>query len=253
MKFNKTYIANIKFVHTLLCVLFFAISPSLHSQIELKGQVQRNDSTHYSIDQVLIVNKKNSTGTLSDIKGFYRIKVDSSSVLIVKKMGYLNDTIYVRKYWNEIRNGIIQKNIYLTLSPVVLPTFVLKYKYVSVDPVERRKEWSYVLDRPIASAQSPITALYQQFSKKGKELRKLEALYYEDEKRRYMDQRFSRFKAVILTGLAGDDLDAFLMSCRPSYEIMILYNDYDLYERIKLCYEEYKLLHPEVINKIIKK
>lgn len=234
-------------------MLFVLFSNSVFSQIELKGQVQRDDSTHFTIDQVLIVNKTNNTGTLSDIKGFYRIKVDSSSVLIVKKLGYLNDTIYVKRYWSEVKNGSIQKNIYLKLSPVILPTFVLKYKYVSVDPVERRKEWAYVLDRSHASAQSPITAIYQQFSKKGKELRKLEALYYEDEKRRYMDQRFSRFKAVILTGLAGEDLDAFLMSCRPSYEIMLLYNDYDLYERIRLCYEEYKVQHPEVINKIIKK
>jgi hypothetical protein len=121
---------------------------------------------------------------------------------------------------------------------------------VSIDPVERRKEWSYVLDRSHASAQSPITALYQQFSKKGKELRKLEALYYEDEKRRYMEERFSRFKAVLLTGLAGKDLDGFLFFCRPSYELMMMYNDYELYTRINQCYEEYKLLHPEILDRI---
>lgn len=231
------------FIGLILCI-------SSSAQITINGKVIRNDSTRFSIDQVMVINKKSNTGTFSDIKGNYSINTDSHTVVIFKKLGYETDTLQVKKVWHLIKNNSIYVDIYMKVKPVLLPTFTFNYKRVTVDPVERRKEWSYVLDRSHASAQSPITALYQQFSKKGKELRKLEALYYEDEKRRYMEERFSRFRAVLLTGLVGKDLDNFLFFCRPSYEMMMLYNDYDLYSRINQCYEEYKQLHPEILDKI---
>jgi hypothetical protein len=244
-KYNLTAFKN---VYILFFCLIYCISAN--AQIIISGKTIRKDSTFYNIDQVMVINKRTNTGVFSDIKGNFTINADSHTVIIFKKLGFETDTLKVWNSWNLIKNNRIYIDIYMKVKPIMLPSFTFNYKHVSIDPVERRKEWSYVLDRSHASAQSPITALYQQFSKKGKELRKLEALYYEDEKRRYMEERFSRFKAVLLTGLAGKDLDGFLFFCRPSYELMMMYNDYELYTRINQCYEEYKLLHPEILDRI---
>jgi hypothetical protein len=182
--------------------------------------------------------------------GSYRIQVDAHALIVVRKVGFKADTFDLRKLKMPSESGSIEHHFCLESSPVLLPVFTYNYKKPNLDPVERRKEWSYVLDRPVASAQSPITALYQMYSKKGRELQKIDELYAAEERRRYIEQRFSRFKGVIMTGLTGRDLDGFLQNCRPSYEAMQMLSDYELFERMSRCFEDYKMLHPEILKNI---
>lgn len=234
-------------------IIYFLISTCsfrVIGQVKLTGMVMRCDSTRFPVDQALIVDRNINIGVISGADGTYSITVDSMSILVVRKIGFKPDTIYVKKLFSKLSSGRINYNICLESRPVVLPVFKFNYKKPNIDPVERRKEWSYVLDRQKASAQSPITALWQMYSKKGRELRKIDELYAAEERRRYVEQRFSRFKGVIMTGLTGKDLDAFLLSCRPSYETMQILSDYELFERISHCFEEYKALHPEILKNI---
>jgi hypothetical protein len=62
----------------------------------------------------------------------------------------------------------------------------------------------------------------------------------EEEHDKYVDHRFNRSIILRITRLQGDELDSFMVRYRPSYEFCVRATDYDLYDYVKLAFEEYQ-------------
>lgn len=62
----------------------------------------------------------------------------------------------------------------------------------------------------------------------------------EEEHDKYVDHRFNRSTILRITRLQGDDLDSFIVKYRPSYEFCVRATDYDLFDYIKLAFQEYQ-------------
>jgi hypothetical protein len=62
----------------------------------------------------------------------------------------------------------------------------------------------------------------------------------EEEHDKYVDHRFNRSIILRITRLQGDELDSFMARYRPSYEFCVRATDYDLYDYIKLAFQEYQ-------------
>ena len=93
----------------------------------------------------------------------------------------------------------------------------------------------------VNAMQSPITALYMQFSQKGKEQRKL-AKIFEDI---FIQEAVAKkFNAETLRKLTGDDqidFERFRKYCYYlSNDFIIDHDGYDLYYRIMDCYYRWK-------------
>jgi hypothetical protein len=222
-------------------------SQNVYSQITFNGKVCRADST--PLDQVIVLKTGSTVGSLTGRNGAFLLSVDSSAQIIFRRIGFISDTLFMKNYLSQLQNGKIYITKFLTEKPITLNTFTfMQRRPIRVDPYEKKQQWNYVLERPKASLSSPITALYEQFGKKGREFRKLEELYYADERKRKMEERFSRLDAIFLTGLKGRSLDAYLASCTPSYEMMMSLSDYELIIYMKDCFDQYKQLHPEILT-----
>lgn len=61
-----------------------------------------------------------------------------------------------------------------------------------------------------------------------------------DEKDGYIDYRFNRSVVLKITHLQGDELDSFMVRYRPSYDFCRRATDYDLYDYIKLAFQEWQ-------------
>lgn len=62
----------------------------------------------------------------------------------------------------------------------------------------------------------------------------------EEEHDKYVDHRFNRSIVLRITRLGGDELDSFMVKYRPSYEFCVRATDYDLFDYIKLAFQEYQ-------------
>jgi hypothetical protein len=62
----------------------------------------------------------------------------------------------------------------------------------------------------------------------------------DEEKDGYVDYRFNRSVVLKITRLQGDELDSFMTRYRPSYDFCKKATDYDLYDYIKLAFEEWQ-------------
>ena len=95
--------------------------------------------------------------------------------------------------------------------------------------------------KPINAMESPISALYMQFSKKGKEQRKLAAIFEEIFIKEAVEKKFN---AEVLRKLTGDDtidFDRFKKYCfYLSNEFIMSHEGYELYYRVMDCYYRWK-------------
>jgi hypothetical protein len=87
---------------------------------------------------------------------------------------------------------------------------------------------------------SPISALYNLFSKEGKALRRLEKAKLRDNVFLLTYQKYNRDIVAGITGLSGTLLDQFMVFSRPDDEFLLQANEYDLTHKILENYERFK-------------
>ncbi len=176
---------------------------------------------------------------MSDNSGLFYLRANPSDTLMFSFVGYIKLSIPVNKLKTN-KDGevkvVMRKAIY-TLDVVNVSTF--KLKTYERDYMKKVINESKI--RPINAMQSPITALYMQFSKEGKELRKLSKIFediFEEE------QVQKKINPEILRKLTGDetiDFEAFRKYCYSMSNYYILTHDgYDLYYKVMECYYRWK-------------
>jgi hypothetical protein len=135
------------------------------------------------------------------------------------------------------RARLVMSKVLFNLNPVVVSTF--KYK-----PYER-EYMNKVIDesriRKLEYLNSPITALYNQFSREGKQMRKLakifEDIFIEEEVQKKLSPEILRK----LTGDDNIDYEGFRKYCYyVSNQFIVEHEGVDLYGRVMDCYKRFK-------------
>ena len=188
---------------------------------------------------VYIINKTTGNGTMSDNSGAFYLKTNPTDTLLVSFVGYVKLKIPVSRL-KPNANGdvkVVMRQIIYNLNAVTVSAFKIK-------PYEREKMEKVIRDsrmRPINALESPITAVYMQFSKEGKEKRKLAAIF---EQILIDEQVNQKLNPEILRNLTGDDtidFDKFRKYCFSLTDYYILSHDgYDLYYKVMECYYRWK-------------
>jgi hypothetical protein len=101
-----------------------------------------------------------------------------------------------------------------------------------------------VINRPkvqgINVVESPITALWQNFSRKGREMQKLEAIFKDLLRKEEIEKRLN---TEILRRLLNDEnitLERFRIMCPEITDDFILYAEaYELYSQVSYSYDNY--------------
>lgn len=100
-------------------------------------------------------------------------------------------------------------------------------------------------DQALGMAESPISLLYELFSKRAASLRKLAVLQQQDRRRELADYRFNKPYVQDITGLPdGPRLDDFYAYCRPSDEFILRATDYALMNHVRTAWRDYGLGKP---------
>lgn len=194
------------------------------------------------VPSVMVVNKRTQQGFFTS-GGEFDVKIFTSDTLLIGSTGYKTITLFLP---DTLRSD------YLSL-PLSLEKLSYQAREVEVfgardlDKIQQDIEKlgydkkDYILS-DIDALNSPITFLYQQFSRKERAKRDLAELKNNDRKRALLKELFSRYAASDIMDLDTQGFDDFIDYLQIGDEFMKNSTQYEFILFIKKKYEIYKMI-----------
>ena len=203
----------------------------------IKGIVTEPDSIT-PMPFVYVINAESGQGQMSDGNGRFSIVANDKDSIIFSFVGYLRLKIPASRLYKGFKEAkVVMEETAYKLNQVVVSDFKLKpYEKDYMKRVIQGSKTSVV-----NAMESPISALYMQFSQKGKEQRKLAAIFEEIFIKEAVAKKFNAETLRKLTGDETIDFEKFRKYCYYlSNDYIINHDGYDLYYRVMDCYYRWK-------------
>lgn len=227
----------------LALLLFAALAHGLSAQriFQVKGAVFEGDSSK-AIPFAYVINLSTQHGVVADLHGRFTIAAGANDSLQLACIGFQKIIVRVNSLPNENDSVKAFKKYYLKrtvyeLSTVYVNTFKIK-------PNER-EYMKRVIERPkvrgINVVESPITALWQNFSRKGREMQKLEKIFEDLLRKEEIEKKLN---TDLLRKLLDDEsitLEQYRIICPEITDDFILSTSgYELYSQVTSSYRSWK-------------
>jgi hypothetical protein len=202
----------------------------------LKGIISAEDSAEI-VPFAYVYAKSTGQGVMSNLNGFFQITIRKTDTLMVRHSSYFGYSLPVQQIPDTIFLKIQLKRKIIPLPEVRVMDYSLKpYEKERMEKIIRQSRISVV-----SSINSPITALYYAFSRRGQELRKLSRIYEEILLEEKIREKLSPATLQQLTGDNTIDYDAFRKFCfEIKNEDFLFLDNYTLYKKVLDCYRRYK-------------
>lgn len=222
----------------ILLYLFLFLAFNGISQNLIKGIVTEPDSIT-PMPFVYVINAQTGQGQMSDGNGKFTIVADEKDSIIFSFVGYVRLKVPANKLYKSIYKEckIVMVEMAYKLNQVIVSDF--KLKPYEKDYMKRVIDGSKT--RVVNAMESPISALYMQFSQKGKEQRKLAKIFEDIFEQEEVAKKFNAETLRKLTGDETIDFERFRKYCYYlSNDYIINHNGYELYDRVMDCYYRWK-------------
>jgi hypothetical protein len=229
----------------LLLLLSLCTAVDLCAQeVTVKGQVIASDGEKVFYD-LMIVNRRLRGGTFGEVDGSFSVKALRNDTLLIGAGGYVTRTVLLAQYDST---GLAALKVTLRpweidLKPVVvLPERTLKQ--IQEDIAGLGYDEKDYRSTGIDAFQSPITFLYQQFSRRERSIRAVAEMRNEDRKRELLRELLHKYVEYDIINLGNDSFDDFIDFCDVPEEVMKGLSQYDFLVYVKKKYELYASLGP---------
>jgi hypothetical protein len=193
------------------------------------------------MSKVSIKNLTTKNGSLSNYSGEFTIEIGDDNYLQITYLGYRQKVIRIR---NPADYDFLR--VELAIQKGNLPTVTIRRPLTQyqMDSLERATLYEdiYGYQRQ-KSAFSPITSLYQKFSKKHKNIQKFQAQIREMEEQNFIDTRYTPDVTAQVTKLEGDSLAKFMNLYPMEHAYARTASDLEIRMWIKYNWEDYKKKH----------
>jgi hypothetical protein len=234
--------------------LLICLAMNVQAQSLLKGKVVSNDSSKRILERASVNNLRSRTTTITEADGSFSIAVNPGDSILVSYIGYTDYTYYVRS-GGEVINKVF---FLLPKTQVISGVKVSGLTQYQKDSIKTARMFDNVIGyEQTASISSPISSLYEQFSKKYKDLRKLQGQIAIDERQKFVDTKYTYNSINKITGLQGDEVAVFMYMYPMEYKFARLANENEVKMWIITNHRKYKALAaknqlPATIDAIIK-
>jgi hypothetical protein len=211
---------------------------------------------------VNITNLSKVKGTASNEIGEFELYAKAGDTLHFSYLGFKSLSVRVTNDWvNRIEKSTIAlTETALALEEVVINDLKLTgYLEIDIKQVVVNDNYRYripglksgyevgkrqpgALSKVLGSIFNPLDFLYNTFSKKNRQMKKLKKMKQDDAIRNTLAQRFDRDMLTALLQINKVDLDEIITQCNYSKEFIDSANDLQVLDAISECYEEYKIL-----------
>lgn len=214
------------------------------SLITIKGRVL--DTTQIvSFYNVMIVNKTAGKGIFGSYDGTFKITVKKSDLVGLSVTGYKTEYLSFKdsKYKKEYNVTVYLDMVSFTAQKVE----VKPYKTLE----ELQEERASITKREVPQVtgvnvlQSPITALYMQFSKREKTKRMIAELEYQDQKKEIVREILRVYVHNDIIDLEDEEFDSFITFLNLNDQFLKTATDYELIVYIKYKFEHFQKINSE--------
>ena len=228
----------------LLLMLVAATALARAQDVTVHGQVQGGDGERTFYD-LMIVNRRLRTGNFGNVDGSFTVSALRNDTLLIGAGGYVTRTVPLSEYTDAE----------LAALKVTLRPWEIQLKPVAVLPERTLKEIQADIDKlgydekdyrtaGVNALQSPITFLYQEFSRRERSKRMVAELRNEDAKRALLRELLYKYVEYDIINLSNDSFDDFIDFCAVPDEVIKGLSQYDFLMYVTKKYELYTSLGP---------
>ncbi|MBL0074053.1 MAG: hypothetical protein IPP34_20545 [Bacteroidetes bacterium] len=227
-----------------LLLFSFLISAALaqDEMIRIKGTVY-DPSNKGSIPNLMIVNKRTQQGYFGTNSGYFELDVKRTDTLIIAATGFQTIKIFLKdSILDSSKNiSIALKKLEITLKPVEIFTKRdLEEIQKDIETLGYEKE-DYMLQGADV-LESPITALYQAFSRRERNKRLVAEMRNNDRRRELLKELFRKYVDNDIITLDNTDFDDFVDFSNVSENFMKTSTQYEFIMYIKKRFEVYQMV-----------
>jgi hypothetical protein len=208
----------------------------------INGTVLEQDSTTV-MPYVYLINSRTGNGTITDFNGKFTIIAQNNDTLMFQYVGYARRKYPVALIKNL--NDSMKQNLKIVMRSMMVNMQAVTVIANKIKPNEidymKRYITQHAAPKGLDAFNSPITALYDQFSRKGKEQRKLQQIFQDI---LIQEEVAKKFNPEILRQLTEDETINFddfrRYAWRINNDFIMTHEGYDLYAPIMYYYRQYK-------------
>lgn len=229
---------------TFLLLFSFLVSAAFaqDGMIRIKGTVY-DPSNKGSIPNLMIVNKRTQQGYFGTNSGYFELDVKRTDTLIIAATGFQTIKIFLKdSILDSSKNiSIALKKLEITLKPVEIFTKRdLEEIQKDIETLGYEKE-DYMLQGADV-LESPITALYQAFSRRERNKRLVAEMRNNDRRRELLKELFRKYVDNDIITLDNADFDDFVDFSNVSENFMKTSTQYEFIMYIKKRFEVYQMV-----------
>ncbi len=231
----------------LLLLFGVCIRPGLWAQEEvtIHGRVITTATDQRTFYDLMIVNKRTRSGTFGNTDGTFSVRAQRTDTLIIGSVGHQTSVITMADSVPRAHYTVVirMRPLQVQLAEVeVLPERTLKQIQKDIDKLGYR-ESDYRLSS-VDALQSPITFLYQEFSRRERSKRMVAYLENEDRKRELLRELLHKYVQYEIINLSDEAFDDFIEFCNVPDEVIKGLTQYEFLVYVKRKYELYSSLGP---------
>ncbi|NND76737.1 MAG: hypothetical protein HKN39_00960 [Flavobacteriales bacterium] len=222
-----------------LAILFAFCLSSQDSQVRIVGSAFDKETGNKLIN-ILVVNKTNGNGTFGDKYGDYNILVGKNDSIVISAFGYSSFTFSLKDSIPRTAYSIkplLSKPLYFLKPVTIIAERELEDIVEDIQELGYTKE-DYMLSG-VDALQSPITFLYQVFSRRERSKRLVAELVNEERKRRLLKELFRKYIDYEIIDLEDNEFDEFIDYCSVSESFLQSSSQYEFLMYIKYMYRQW--------------
>jgi hypothetical protein len=205
--------------------------------IRIEGRVR--DPHGQGIPNAIIVNNRTKTGSFGNSGGFYSIVCEKTDTLSITALSYYTRQLCMK---DSVLKDVYHPTIFLDDRTYMLPVV----EFISPRDLEAIEEDLRGLgfdenQFKTATVSSPITFLYEQFSKRERSKLEVSRMVYEDKKRALLKELFHLYVDYDIIELTNEEFDAFIDFMHVSDDFIRQSSQYEFLIFVKEEFQQYKI------------
>lgn len=208
--------------------------------VSLTGKAFDRENRNLPLTSLMIINKRTNNGMFADADGKFNLTILQTDTITFSAIGFkvknicLKDSLPKKQYTIEV---LLQKISYDLKEVSVFAERSLDDIQKDINKLGKTSTYSV---KGVDAIESPITALYERFSKFGIQKQKVAEWENADLKRDILKDLFRLYVKYDIIDLNDDQFDDFIKYLNLSDEFIQKATQFELVMAIKGRYESYK-------------
>lgn len=200
------------------------------------------DEQDQPVSNIIVVNQRTKNGIFGKSNGTFSIRCMKSDTITVTSLGFYSRSIILA---DSAQASSYKVKIYLDVRVYKVPTVEIiapkDLEQIQKDIASLGYDESDFMLSGLNAAASPITFLYQQFSKKEQSKRLVAQMENEDRKRELLKSLFYHYVDYGIIELDDAEFDDFIDYLNVSEDFMKNSTQYDFLIYVKERFKDYKI------------